>query len=110
MKIETAPARTLADGIELAVKVTPRAGRTMPAGLETDAEGRVWLHLRLAAPPVDGAANTALLRFLAEALDVAPSACRLLAGATGRRKRVRITGDPARLRARFDALLADAVR
>lgn len=110
MNLETAPARTLADGIELGVKVTPRAGRTAPAGLETDAQGQVWLQVRLAAPPVDGAANTALLRFLAEALDVAPSACRLLAGATGRRKRVRITGDPSRLRARLDALLADARR
>ncbi len=100
----------LADGIELAVKVTPRAGRTVPAGLESDAEGRVWLHVRLAAPPVEGAANTALLRYLAETFDVAPSACRLVAGATGRRKRIRITGDPSRLRARLDALLADAAR
>ncbi len=110
MSVVAAPARPLADGIELAVKVAPRAGRTALVGLETDAEGRGWLQVRLAAPPVDGAANAALLRFLAEALDVAPSACRLLAGVDGRRKRVRITGDPSRLRARLDALLADAVR
>lgn len=104
------PARPLADGIELAVKVTPRSGRTAPSGLETDAQGQVWLQVRLAAPPVEGAANTALLRFLAEALDVAPSACRLVAGATGRRKRIRITGDPARLRPRLEALLAGSAR
>lgn len=104
------PVRPLADGIELAIRVTPRAARTVATAVETDAQGQAWLAVRLAAPPVDGAANGALVRFLAEALEVAPSACRLVAGATGRRKRVRIEGDPARLAARLRSLLARAAR
>lgn len=104
------PARPLADGLELAVVVTPRAARTVATAVETDAQGQAWLHLRLAAPPVDGAANGALVRFLAEALDVAPSACRLVAGASGRRKRVRISGDPARLAGRLESFLREAGR
>jgi uncharacterized protein YggU (UPF0235/DUF167 family) len=102
------PARPLADGIELALKVIPRAGRTMLAGVERDAGDRAWLVLRLAAPPVEGEANAALLRFLADRLGVSVSACRLVAGTTGRRERVRITGEPDRLLARFEALAAGA--
>lgn len=92
------------------MKLTPRAAADSTAGLETDARGQAWLHIRLAAPPLDGAANRALVRFLAEALEVAPSACRLLAGATGRRKRIRIAGDPTTLVAQVDSLLAEAAR
>jgi len=57
-----------ADGhsVRLAVKVTPRARKNMVAGVAADAEGRPVLAIRLAAPPVDGAANKALIAFLAE--------------------------------------------
>ena len=48
--------------------------------------------IRLAAPPVDGAANDALTAFLADRLAVPRSAVSLLGGATSRRKRVRIDG------------------
>ena len=48
--------------------------------------------IRLKAPPVDGAANDELVRFLAERLGVARSAVALLSGATARNKRLRITG------------------
>lgn len=102
------PARLLSDGIELAVRVTPRASRTLLAGLTRDAQGQTWLQVRLAAPPVEGAANAALLRFLAELFDVPASACRLVAGASARNKRVHISGDPAQLRARLAPLLAGA--
>jgi len=69
------------------VHVQPRASRTELAGRHGDA-----LKIRLAAPPVDGAANEALVRFLAERLEVSRSAVRLEAGATGRAKLVRVTG------------------
>jgi hypothetical protein len=53
------------------------------------------LRIRLAAPPVDGAANDALIRFLAERLEVSRSAVRIEAGASGRSKVVAIEGiDP----------------
>jgi uncharacterized protein YggU (UPF0235/DUF167 family) len=48
--------------------------------------------VRVAAPPVDGAANAALVRVLADALHVPPSAIRIVAGAAGRRKVVDVTG------------------
>ena len=48
--------------------------------------------IRLAAPPVDGAANTALVAFLAERLGLPRTSVTVVAGATGRRKRVRIAG------------------
>ena len=76
-----------AGGVRLAVVVTPRASRTELAGV---AGGR--LRVRVAAPPVDGAANEELVRFLAQHLGLARSAVALAAGAAGRRKTVLVTG------------------
>ena len=67
--------------------VVPRARATGVAGRHGDA-----LKIRLAAPPVDGAANDELVRFLAERLAVPRSAVTIAAGHTGRRKTVRIAG------------------
>ncbi len=69
------------------VHVQPRARRTEVAGLHGDA-----VKVRLAAPPVDGAANEELVRFVAEALGVARSAVRVAAGAASRRKTVEVEG------------------
>jgi uncharacterized protein (TIGR00251 family) len=69
------------------VRVQPRASRTELAGIHGDA-----LRVRLTAPPVDGAANEALIRFLADRLDVPRAAVRLEAGAAGRSKLVAIEG------------------
>lgn len=82
------------DGVTLRVRVKPRASRD---GLGGERAGA--LVVRLTAPPVEGEANAALGRFLGKLLGVAPSAVRLLRGATGREKLVRIEG-----------LTADAVR
>lgn len=71
----------------LTLHVQPRARRTEVAGLHGDA-----IRVRLAAPPVDGAANDELVRFLAERLGVARRAVRIVAGATARRKVVEIDG------------------
>lgn len=68
----------------------PRASRTEVAGPHGDA-----VRIRLTAPPVDGAANEALVRFLAEQLKVPRSAVRIESGASGRSKVVVIDGiDP----------------
>jgi uncharacterized protein len=69
------------------VHVVPRARVTGVAGRHGDA-----LKIRLAAPPVDGAANDELIRFLAERLSVPRSAVTITAGHTSRRKTVKITG------------------
>ena len=56
------------------------------------------------APPVEGAANEALARFLGKALAVPPSAVRIVTGASGRNKRVAVAGiDVATARARLSA-------
>ena len=69
------------------MRVQPRASRTEVAGRQGDA-----LKIRVTAPPVDGAANDALVRFLAERLQVSRSAVRLEAGRAGRSKVVAVDG------------------
>ncbi|HEV2291874.1 MAG TPA: DUF167 family protein [Gemmatimonadales bacterium] len=71
----------------LRLYIQPRASRTEVVGLHGDA-----IKVRLAAPPVDGAANEELVRSLAEALDVPRGAVTLVAGASGRRKQVQVDG------------------
>lgn len=80
-------ARDVAGGVELDVLVQPRASRTRAVG---EHDGR--LKVQLAAPPVDGEANAALVGFLAEALGVRKSDVALTRGDTGRRKTVRVAG------------------
>lgn len=80
----------------LLIQVQPRAARTEIVGRHGDA-----VRIRVHAPPVDGAANEELLRFLAERLGVARSALRLVAGEFGRRKRVAVTGGPPDLERRL---------
>jgi hypothetical protein len=79
--------RALAGGVELAVKVQPRAHRDEIIGL-VGAE----LKIKVAAPPVDSAANAALLRLLAEKLCCPRSSVQLVRGATVRHKRVAVLG------------------
>jgi len=74
-------------GVRLRLHVQPRASRTEVAGRHGDA-----LKIRLAAPPVDGAANEALSRFLAERLGVPRSAIRIAAGSAARAKLVTVEG------------------
>ena len=74
-------------GVAFAVRVIPRAGRTGVAGLRGDA-----LVIRLAAAPVDGAANDALIAFLATAFDRPKRDVSILSGAASRDKRVAIAG------------------
>jgi uncharacterized protein len=60
------------------------------------------LALRVAARPLEGAANREVLAVIATALEVAPSAVELVAGARGRDKRVRVRGlDPAAVERRL---------
>lgn len=70
------------DGCAITVKVTPKASRNSVLGAE-----ETWLRIALTAPPVDGKANEAARRFLAEALDVSKSSVSLLSGQTARLKR-----------------------
>jgi len=73
--------------VTLTVHVQPRARRSELAGAHGDA-----IRIRLKAPPVDGAANAELVRFLAETLGVPQAAVRIARGLTARRKRVVVDG------------------
>lgn len=75
------------DGCRIHLHVVPRASRTQIAGLH---DGR--LKLQVAAPPVDGEANDAIVRFFAKALGVGRDAVEIAAGATGKRKTVAVSG------------------
>jgi uncharacterized protein (TIGR00251 family) len=75
------------DGVALPVRAMPRASRNALDGV---AEGA--LRVRLAAPPVEGAANKALIAFLAEVLGVPKRDVEIAMGERGRRKLVRVAG------------------
>jgi uncharacterized protein (TIGR00251 family) len=79
--------RETPQGITIDVTVVPRAGRTGLSGMRG---GR--LLVRLTAPPVDGAANAALLEFFATLFDRPRKAVRLVAGERSRAKRVAVDG------------------
>lgn len=73
--------------VRFSVRVQPRASRSGIDGLHGDA-----LKLRVHAPPVDGAANEAVVDLLAAALRVPRGAVRVVAGAASRTKVVEVTG------------------
>ena len=83
----------------LAVKVTPKAGRSVVTGLTVDAAGTEWLAVKVTAAPEHGRANDAVLALLAEQLAVPCSSCRVIAGAASRWKRVLVGGRCRRARA-----------
>jgi uncharacterized protein (TIGR00251 family) len=82
--------RQTADGIELDIRVIPRAGTSALAGVR---EGR--LLVRLSAPPVEGAANEALIAFLSSLFHCPKRSIRIVSGERSRSKRVAIQGQTA---------------
>jgi uncharacterized protein len=92
-------------GVLVDVRLTPRGGRDAIEGVARGANGRVVLKARVRAAPFEGAANAALCRLLADATGVAPRQATLVAGATAREKRVRISGDATCLAAALARLV-----
>ena len=76
-----------AEGVVFDVRVIPRAKKTACTGMRD-----AGLVVRVAAPPVDGAANDALIQFFCETLHVPRRAVEIVSGDRGRRKRVAIAG------------------
>lgn len=93
------------DGLLLSLRVTARASRSAIKGIIAPADGRPVLAVALAAPPVDGAANQALIELIAKTFGVSRSAVSLRTGATARTKRVHVAGDPAALLARAETIV-----
>ena len=92
-----------AEGAVLIVHVQPKAARTMHVGLHGGA-----LKSRVAAPPVAGAANDEVCRYLAGCLDLPKTSVVLIAGHGSRRKRILLSGTPASRVAKVFALSGEA--
>jgi uncharacterized protein len=75
------------NGVSLLVKVQPRAAMNQIVGIMGDT-----LRVRITAPPVDDAANRALIRFLADVLDCSARQIEVIRGRTSRQKLIRIVG------------------
>lgn len=86
-KERSRPSRPEASGVTLSLRIQPRASKN---GISRMEDGS--LKVRLTAPPVDGAANEALIAYLARALGVSKSSVEILSGHTSREKRIRISG------------------
>jgi uncharacterized protein len=92
-------------GVTIAVRAVPRAGRSGIAGTRGDA-----LLVRLAAAPVDGAANDELIAVLAKALDLPKRRLSVVAGERARDKRVLVQGASlAEVQARLSDILGQQV-
>lgn len=91
--------QTTGSGIAFWIHVSPRARRAGVGGAHGDA-----LRVAVREPPVGGAANAACARAVAAALGVRRGEVEIDPGATGRRKRVRVQGDPRALAARVRGL------
>ena len=91
------PWRYSTEGISVALRVTPRGGRDDIDGVETLANGRAVVKVRVRAIADGGEANRAVTDLLAKTLGVPKAKVRILSGATSRLKQIAIEGDPANL-------------
>jgi hypothetical protein len=104
-----APFAAVPGGIELFLRVAPRASRTRLIGVAAEADGRVALKLAVTAPPESGRANAAAADFLAKALRLPKRDIEIRRGETDRRKTLLLRGDAATIQARLEQwLTADA--
>jgi len=79
------PVKETSTTLEFKVLVVPRSSKNLIAGAHDD-----MLKVKLAAPPVDGAANKACLAFLAKSFQVPKSALKIVSGQTNRRKSIAV--------------------
>ena len=96
--------RLARNGVDLFVRLTPRASKDEIGSVETTADGREHLTARVRALPDKGKANDALERLIAEWLRVPRSTVSVSAGATQRLKTLRVSGDPQTLAERIGEL------
>jgi len=91
------PWRYSTGGVSVALRVTPRGGRDGIEGLETLADGRRVVKVRVRAIAEGGGANRAVTELFAKALGVPKARVRILSGTTSRLKQIAVDGDPSRL-------------
>jgi uncharacterized protein len=100
------PWRYSTQGISVALRVTPRGGRDDIDGVETLANGRSVVKVRVRAIADGGEANRAVTELVAKALGVTKASVRILSGTTSRLKQIAVDGDPAKLGAMLRELTA----
>jgi hypothetical protein len=100
------PWRYSTGGVSVALRVTPRGGRDDIDGLETLADGRIVVKVRVRAIADGGAANRAVTELMAKALGVPKARVRILSGMTSRLKQIAVDGDPAKLGESLRKLIA----
>jgi uncharacterized protein (TIGR00251 family) len=88
------PWRYSTEGISVALRVTPRGGRDDIDGVETLANGRSVVKVRVCAIADGGEANRAVTELLAKVLGVPKARVKILSGMTSRIKQVAVDGDP----------------
>lgn len=93
-------------GISVALRVTPRGGRDDIDGMETLANGKSVVKVRVRAIAEGGEANRAVVDLLAKALGVPKRDVRLLSGVTSRLKQVAVDGEPRQLGETLRQLIA----
>ncbi|MGB8399133.1 DUF167 domain-containing protein [Bradyrhizobium sp.] len=96
------PWRYSTEGISVALRVTPRGGRDGIDGIETLANGRSVIKVRVRAIAEGGEANRAVTQLFAKALGVPRARVKILSGTTSRLKQIAVDGDPE--------MLGDALR
>ena len=100
------PWRYSSEGISIALRVTPRGGRDDIDGIETLANGRSVVKVRVRAIAEGGEANRAVTELLAKALHVPKASVKILSGVTSRLKQVAVDGNPKLLGEALGALTA----
>jgi uncharacterized protein len=100
------PWRYSTQGISVALRVTPRGGRDDIDGIETLANGRSVVKVRVRAIADGGEANRAVTELVAKTLGVTKARVWILSGATSRLKQIAVDGDPAKLGATLRELTA----
>lgn len=94
-------------GVRLGVRVSPKASRDEVGSLERDADGKLWLSVRVRALPDKGAANAAVAKLLGKTLGVAKTSISVLSGSTSRNKILLIEGDTGSLMSLLSTFLEE---
>jgi uncharacterized protein len=98
------PWRRTSDGVVVACRLTPKGGRDAIDGVAELADGSLVLAARVRSAPQGGEANQALCALVADRLGAPASQVRVVLGVKSRVKQVAVSGDPAALIARLEAL------
>ena len=107
MTAKRQPWRATPDGVVVSCRLTPKGGRDVIDGVAQLADGSSVLAARVRCAAQGGEVNRALCALLAERLGAPSSSARMAAGSKSRLKQVAVSGDPAALVARLEALSAN---